>query len=93
MVHTDKNGKGDISIFKENEILSFNHISFVEIEVLKRELKEGKSTVFLHRKAEALDEVILSTSRQKVTRIRIAEHVEIMQQKDIARSASQTSAD
>jgi hemoglobin/transferrin/lactoferrin receptor protein len=93
VVHTDKNGKGDISIFKENEILSFNHISFVEIEVLKRELKEGKSTVFLHRKAEALDEVILSTSRQKVTRIRIAEHVEIMQQKDIARSASQTSAD
>ena len=93
VVHTDKNGKADISIFKENEILSFNHISFVEMEVLKRHFKEGKKTVFLHHKAEALDEVILATSRQKVTRNRIAEHVEIMQQKEIVRSASQTSAD
>lgn len=93
VVHTDKNGKADISIFKENEILSLNHISFVEIEVLKRQLKEGKSIIYLHRKAESLDEVILAISRQNVTRNRIAEHVETIQQKDISRSASQTSAD
>lgn len=93
VLYTDKNGKVDISIFKENEILSFNHISFIEVEVLKRQFKESKSTFFLHRKAEALDEVILATSRQKVNRDRIAEHVEILSKKDITSSASQTSAD
>ena len=93
IIYTDKNGKADISVFKENEILSFSHISFVEIEILKRQLNGKNKTVFLHRKAESLDEVILATSRQKVARNRIAEHVSVKELKDIVRSAPQTSAD
>ncbi|MCF6278821.1 MAG: TonB-dependent receptor [Flavobacteriaceae bacterium] len=92
-VHTDKNGKADVSVFADNEIITINHISYIEVEVLKRKLSETKHTIYLHRNAEALDEIVLSSSRKKELRKRIAEHVEINQLAEIRRIAPQTSAD
>lgn len=93
VVYTDKFGKADISVFNENEIISFYHISYVEAEVLKRQLKEVNYSIYLHKNAESLDEVILSTSKQKETRSRVAEQIEISKRRDIIRTAPQTSAD
>lgn len=92
-VHTDKKGKADISIFADNEIITINHLSYIEVEVLKRQLSETKHLVYLHRNAEALEEIVLSSSRKKELKRRIAEHVEINQIEEIRRVAPQTSAD
>ncbi|MDT0553604.1 TonB-dependent receptor plug domain-containing protein [Urechidicola vernalis] len=93
VVYSDKFGKVDLSFFDENEVISFNHLSYIEIEILKRHLKEVDFKVFLHKQAESLEEVILSTSKQKETRSRVAEQIEISINKEIVKIAPQTSAD
>lgn len=93
VVHTNKQGIADLTKFDRNEVISFQHMSFVEMEALKRQLFEKDSTVYLHKKAESLDEVILSSSRQRETRSRIAEHVEVNRLDEIYKLGSQTSAD
>jgi hemoglobin/transferrin/lactoferrin receptor protein len=93
VIYTDTNGKADISIFKENEVISVNHLSYVEVEFLKRTLKNSNPKIYLHSTAEALDEVILSTGRQKELRKRVAEYVEVNQAREIKRKSPQTSAD
>jgi len=92
-VHTNKNGNADISIFSENEVITIQHISYIEVEVLKRNLSKTNYIIHLHGRAEALDEVILSTSRKKELRKRVAEHVEINSLAEIKRISPQTSAD
>lgn len=92
-VYTDKNGIADLSIFKESEVLSFNHLSFIEFEILKRDLGVIDFVVYLSNRAEQLDEVVLSASRGKETRSRIAETVAISSREEIRRMAPQTSAD
>ncbi|PHR73291.1 MAG: TonB-dependent receptor [Lutibacter sp.] len=92
-VHTDKKGKADVSVFADNEIVTINHLSYIEVEVLKRKLSETKHIIYLHRNAETLDEIVLSSSRKKELKKRIAEHVEINQLAEIRKIAPQTSAD
>ncbi|MDO9595269.1 MAG: TonB-dependent receptor [Lutibacter sp.] len=92
-VYTDKNGIADLSIFKESDVLSFNHLSFIEFEILKRDLGVIDFTVYLSNRAEQLDEVVLSASRGKETRSRIAETIAITSREEIRKMAPQTSAD
>ncbi|MDO9136837.1 MAG: TonB-dependent receptor plug domain-containing protein, partial [Lutibacter sp.] len=92
-VYTDKNGIADLSIFKESDVLSFNHLSFIEFEILKRDLEVIDFTVYLSNRAEQLDEVVLSASRGKETRSRIAETIAITSRAEIRKMAPQTSAD
>jgi len=92
-VVTNKEGIADITIFKENDIIYFNHISYIEIERLKRQITSDNQRLFLHKRAESLDEVVLSVSRKKESLSRIAEHVDISHFADIKRVAPQTSAD
>ena len=93
VVYTNKNGIADLSIFKESDVLSFNHLSYIEFEILKRELHIIGFVVYLNNSAEQLDEVVLSASRGKETRSRIAETIAIASKEEIRRIAPQTSAD
>ncbi|NLP57041.1 TonB-dependent siderophore receptor [Lutibacter sp. B1] len=93
VVHTNKKGIADLSIFSANDIISFNHLSFVEYEILKRELGIVEFVVYLTKRAEQLDEVVLSASRGKEKRSRIAEQVTITSFEEIKKIAPQTSAD
>lgn len=93
VVYTNKNGIADLSDFKEFDVLSFNHLSFIEFEILKRELGIIEFVVHLTNKAEQLDEVVLSASRGKEIRSRIAETVVIKSREEIEKLAPQTSAD
>ncbi len=93
VMHTDKYGIADLTKFEKNEVISFQHMYFVEVETLKRQLFENDSILFLHKKTESLEEVILSSSRQKESRSRIAEHVEVSTIDEIYDLAPQTSAD
>lgn len=93
MVYTNKYGIADLSIFKESDVLSFNHLSFIEFEILKRDLGVIDFVVHLSNRAEQLDEVVLSASRGKETRSRIAETIAITSREEIRKMAPQTSAD
>ena len=93
VVYTNKHGIADLSVFKPSDVISFNHLSFIEYEILKRDLDVIDFVVYLSNRAEQLDEVVLSASRGKETRSRIAETVAITSKEEIRRMAPQTSAD
>ena len=89
------NNKGivDLSIFPNNAILTFSHISYIELEVLKNKLKKLNYKVFLTNKAESLQEVFLVASKGKEQRNRIAEQLEGVSYKNIQKLNPQTTAD
>lgn len=93
LVYTDKDGIADLSAFKDNEIISFNHLSFIEYELLKRDLALLEFVIVLTKKAELLDEIVLSASRGEEKRSRIAEQVAITSVAEIKKLVPQTSAD
>jgi len=93
VVYTDRNGIADLSSFNDSDIISFNHIGFFEYEILKRELGVIEYVVYLSKKAEMLDEIVLSASKGKEIRSRIAEQVVVTSRDEIKRLAPQTSAD
>ena len=91
-VVSNKNGIVDLSKFLENDILSFNHISYIEFEILKRKIS-STNIIYLNSSALQLDEVFLSASKGEESRKRIAEQIDVFSIKDIQRIAPQTSAD
>ncbi len=93
IVYTDKNGLADLSKFTDADIISFNHLSFIEYEILKRDLKVLEFVVYLNKNAEQLDEIVLSASKGEEKRSRIAEYVAITSIEEIKKLAPQTSAD
>ena len=90
-VVSDKDGKADLSVFKFNDILSFTHFSYIEYEVLKRQITTDK--IILKSTEHSLDEVFLSSSKSKESRNRIAEQIDVFSIKDIQKISPQTSAD
>jgi hemoglobin/transferrin/lactoferrin receptor protein len=93
VIHTNKHGIADLSVFKNNDVLSFQHIGYYEYEILKRELGVIEFVVHLVKRSEQLDEVVLSASRGNEKRSRIAEQVAITSAAEIIKLAPQTSAD
>ncbi|PHQ57221.1 MAG: TonB-dependent receptor [Lutibacter sp.] len=93
VVYTNKKGIADLSLFKNSAIISFNHLSYVEYEILKRELGVVEFVVYLNKKAEQLNEIVLSASKGKESRRRIAEQIAIISKEEIKRLAPQTTAD
>ena len=93
IAHTNNNGIADLSQFKEKDIISFNHISYYEYEILKKELGVIEFVVYLSKRAEQLDEIVLSASKGKEIRSRIAEQVVVVSTNEITKMAPQTSAD
>ncbi len=91
-VVSDTNGVVNISDFTDNSVLTFVHISYVEYEILKRQISET-NIVYLSSAALQLEEVFLSASKGKETRKRIAEQIAVFSIKDIQKIAPQTSAD
>lgn len=93
VVYTNKNGIADLSEFKDFDIISFNHLSYYEFEILKRELGVIEYVVYLNKRAEQLEEIVLSASKGEERRSRVAEHLTIASLEEIKKIAPQTSAD
>lgn len=92
-VVSDRNGILDLSDFGEMELLTFRHVSYVEFELIKKQIRRDFTTVFLQYKSELLKEVFLSASKEDVDRARIAEEIAVFSNKDIQNAVPQTSAD
>ena len=93
LIYSNKKGIADISKFNEKDVVSFNHLSFIEYDILKRDLVALKFTIYLHKKSQELNEIILSASKGKEKRRRIAEQIDVIGKESIVKMASQTSAD
>jgi len=93
IVIADHNGNADLSVFSDLDILSISHVSYVEIEVLKRNIFQNGHTIYIKNKAEILDEVFLSATKSEESIKRIAEQVAVFSIKEIRDLAPQTSAD
>ncbi len=92
-VISDKNGIIDLSVFSEMELLTFSHVSYVEFELLKKQIHKDKTTIYLQFKSELLNEIFLSATKGKENITRIAEQVAVFSSKEIQNSIPQTSAD
>jgi len=60
---TDFDGIVDISKFSENEEITFQHISHVNISLTKKEILITGNRVYLMINASTLDEVVLSIAK------------------------------
>jgi hemoglobin/transferrin/lactoferrin receptor protein len=92
-VISDRNGIFDLADFDEMDLLTFTHVSYVEFELIKKQIKKDFTTIFLQYKSELLKEVFLSADKGDVDRSRIAEEVAVYSSKEIQNSVPQTSAD
>ena len=90
---SDENGKVDLGIFTQMELLTFTHVSYVEFELLKKQIYKNNIVIFLQFNSELLNEVFLSASKAQEKTTRIAEQIAIVSNKDIQNSTSQTTAD
>ncbi len=93
VVYTNKKGIANLSIFKPSDIISFNHLSCFEYEILKKELSKIDFVVYLTKKSERLNEIVLSASKGEETRSRIAEQIVVASREEIKKLAPQTTAD
>ncbi|WP_457618242.1 TonB-dependent receptor plug domain-containing protein [Lutibacter sp.] len=93
VVYTNKKGIADLSIFKPSDIISFNHLSCFEYEILKKELSKIGFVVYLTKKSEQLNEIVLSASKGEETRSRIAEQIVVASREEIKKISPQTTAD
>ena len=93
VVYTNKNGIADLSEFSDSDILAFNHLSYIEFEILKRELQHINYVIRLIKKSEQLNEIVLSASKGSELRSRIAEQIVATSYEEIKKMAPQTSAD
>ena len=92
-VVSDRNGIFDLAVFDEMDLLTFTHVSYVEFELIKKQIKKDFTTIFLQYKAELLNEVFLSADKGDVDRARIAEEIAVYSSKEIQNAVPQTSAD
>ena len=90
---SNEKGEVDLGGFTNLELLTFSHVSYVEFELIKKQISKNNTVIFLQFKSELLNEVFLSASKAEEKTTRIAEQIAVVSNKDIQNSTSQTSAD
>ena len=88
--YTDEMGNVDLSNFPSESILYLSHYAYLNsIYDSSKEM----SIIRMRKITETLDEVVLSVTKNKEQRYRIAEHIEVVNATEIKGMAPQTSAD
>ena len=91
--YTDKNGYVDISVFKDTDWIKLQHIAYINQRIYKKDLEKKHYILYLESNSEQIPEVVLSVSKDKEKRNRIAEQIEVITSYQIRQKAPQTSAD
>ena len=90
---TDFDGFVDVSSFSNTELITFQHISHINISQTKNEINSSGNIVVLTLNASTLDEVVLSVSKFKQNKGEITQKIASITSEDIMFSNPQTSAD
>ncbi|MGB1307291.1 MAG: TonB-dependent receptor [Oceanihabitans sp.] len=89
---TSVDGEANVSNFKPNERIYFQHLSFKTNSVIKSQIKKD-GVIMLSPKAQDLDEVIISASKFKQSKRDIPQKIVNFSAKNIQLNNPQTSAD
>ncbi len=90
---TDFDGFVDISNFSDTDLISFQHISHINILKLKKEILENGNKVLLKVDASTLEEVVLSIAKFKQNKKDIPQKIVSVTSDDIIFSNPPTAAD
>ena len=92
-VITDFDGRCNLSIFSENERITFKHISYETFKTSRAQIVKRGNTIRLNLKAEQLDEVVMSISKWEQQRKDVPQKIVSIDAKSIAFTNPQTAAD
>jgi hemoglobin/transferrin/lactoferrin receptor protein len=92
-VHTNREGKADITQFKEAVRITFTHSSFVELRTNYQNLWSSNFIVRLFEDPVRIDEIVVSASRREQSRLEIPNNIVTISRKDIDFQNPQTAAD
>lgn len=92
-VLTDFDGKADISAFSPNEVLIFRHVSHLEFQSTKKELRQQNYKVYLLPDDNELEEIVLSVSKFAREKEELPRQVVSVSSREILFSNPQTAAD
>lgn len=89
---SDMDGKCNLSLFDDNERLTFSHIGYEIARATKAQLV-GKGKLYMDLYVEELDEVVMSISKWQQQRRDIPQKIVVINAQNSAFTAPQTSAD
>lgn len=90
---TNAHGKIDISIFSDDEKITFQHISYLPITLTKKEILQSKNKIYLVRSSDELSKIIISVSKWQQDKKEVPKKVVSIDRKEIQFGAPQTAAD
>ena len=92
-VQTDFDGKADISVFKDSDIITFTHSLHHKKQILKTKISSLGNTILLEANENELSEVVISIAKWKQERKDVSQKVVSLSSNEIQRFTPQTSAD
>ena len=92
-VQTNKEGKADITSFKDASRITFSHSSYVELRTNYQNLWSTNFVVRLLEDPVRIDEIVVSASRREQSRLEIPNKIITINRKDIDFQNPQTAAD
>jgi hemoglobin/transferrin/lactoferrin receptor protein len=90
---TNARGKIDVSMFGDNEKITFQHISYLPITFTKEKIKENNNIVYLVKHTAELSKIVISVSKWQQNKKEVPKKVISINRKEILYTAPQTSAD
>lgn len=92
-VLTDLDGKADLDIFNDSEIIFFQNLLYEKIQLKKSEIAKRDYTIYLRPKVEGLKQIVISASKFEQNKRDIPQAIVSISDSDIALVNPQTSAD
>lgn len=89
---TDSLGMIDLSIFPENDTISFQHPSYIIEQYSLQELS-GRRTLMMHRKRILIDEYVISASKSRESKLIIPYRVDVFEENLLKESTGLTAAE
>jgi hemoglobin/transferrin/lactoferrin receptor protein len=93
LFHTNKEGLVNIRNFRKKDTLYFSHPDYEDYAITKREILRQKNKVDLIKRYQKLDNVILSVSRTKSKKNRIARQVLVIDRNETEKTMPATSGE
>ncbi|MFD0863452.1 TonB-dependent receptor plug domain-containing protein [Sungkyunkwania multivorans] len=90
---TDIFGRIDISIFSEDEVIIFSHVSHQLVGYTRKKILQNKGIVYLEPLTQVLDEIVVSATKFEQKKRDVAQKVIGIRQGDIQLANPQTAAD
>ena len=90
---TDFDGKADLTAFSKTEILYFKEVAHKDAEYTKAQIEAFSNRVFLKKKDNQLEEIVLSASKFAQSRKNVPQKIIGVSSEDIIRANPQTAAD